>query len=73
MYRANFLLSKHDLIKAATLRLEATNNHYSDIFTTTAKAFGSKIDKKKSTGRSKVHKDMPKAGFDQMSKFLGAM
>ena len=71
--KASFLITKQNLVKTATLKLETTNNHYSDIFTVTAKAFGSKLDKKKTTGRSRPHKDMPKAGFDQMSNFLGAM
>ncbi len=73
MYKASFQLTKQNLIKAATLKLETTNNHYSDIFTITAKAFGSKIDKKKTIGRSRVSKDMPKAGFDTLATFIGAM
>ncbi len=70
VYKASFLLSRKDLITAITLKLETTNNHYSDIFIVTAKAFGNKI-KTKGVGRPK--KDLPKASFSQMSSFLGAM
>lgn len=73
VHKASFLLTKKELIKAATLKIEATNNHYSDIFTITAKAFGGKIDKKKTTGRSRPTKKLPKASFDTMATFIGAM
>jgi len=72
MYGAFFKLPKKNLISAATLKLEATSNNYSDIFTVTAKAFGGKIKKKKTMGRTKA-KTLPKAGFDQMAAFVGAM
>ncbi len=72
VYGAYYKLTKNDLITAATLKLETTSNNYSDIFTVTAKAFGSKINKKKTTGRAKT-KSLPKAGFDAMATFIGAM
>ena len=72
VYKASFLLTKHDLVLAATLKLETTNNHYSDIFTITAKAFGGDVKKpKRAIGRAK--KKLPKASFDQMASFIGAM
>jgi len=73
VYKASFLLAKSDLIKAATSKLETTNNNYSDIFTITAKAFGGKINNKKPIGRRKVAKALPKASFDTMASFVGAM
>lgn len=71
MYQAFFKLSKNDLISAATLKLEATSNNYSDIFTVTAKAFGGKI--KKKNGPRREAKNLPKASFDGMAAFIGAM
>ena len=72
VYNAHYKLIKKELITAATLKLETTSNNYSDIFTVTAKAFGSKIKKKGTTPRSKT-KALPKAGFDSMASFIGAM
>ena len=70
MYRAIYLLTREQLLKAAVLKLETTNNHYSDIFTITARAFGGKLKKTRTMGRAKK---LPKAGFNQMASFLGAM
>ena len=70
MLQSIFSLTKTELVTACTLKLETTNNHYSDIFTVTAKASGNKI---KSTRASKPAKTMPKAGFADMAKFVGAM
>lgn len=70
-YQGIFSLGKEDLLKAATLKLETTNNHYSDIFTVTAKAAGNEIKKTRGTGRAK--KEMPKASFDTLASFIGAM
>ena len=70
MYKAIFSLTKQHLVTASTLKLETTNNHYSDIFKVTAKAYGNKIKENKKVGRTKT---MPKAGFDGMAAFIGAM
>jgi len=57
-------------LAAIKLKLETTNNHYSDIFYITVKAFGGKIDKKSSAKEARKN---PKASFDQISSFIGAM
>ena len=48
-----------------------TNNEYSDIFIIIAKANGNKLEK--SGRRRRTPKKLPKAGFDTMANFLGAM
>ena len=73
VYRAYFLLTKGDLTKAITLKLETTNNHYSDIFAVTAKANGNKIDHKKSHTMGRPKSQMKKASFDQLASFIGAI
>jgi hypothetical protein len=73
MYRGMYGLSKDDLLKAAMLKLETTNNHYSDIFLVTAKAAGNEIKTQGSKSSGKPSKKLPKAGFDQLSSFIGAM
>ena len=70
MYQSIFSLTKTELVTACTLKLETTNNHYSDIFTVTAKASGHKT---KSTRSAKPAKTMPKASFDGLANFIGAM
>jgi len=67
-YKAMFSFSKETLLKAVTLKLEATSNKYSDMFTITALAFGNKPGKVK-----RQAKKLPKASFDTMASFIGAM
>lgn len=70
MLTATFRLTKQDLVRAATLKLETTNNYFSDIFTVTAKASGNKIKDQKSR---RPRKDLKPASFDGMAAFIGAM
>lgn len=70
MYKAWYLLSKEQLLKAASLKLETTSNNYSDIFILTVKAFGGELKNKPS---GKKASSLPAAGFDQMASFIGAI
>jgi hypothetical protein len=63
-----FTFSKKTLLNAVTLKIETTNNKFSDMFTTTALAFGNKPGKRKVPA-----KKAPKAGFDTLANFIGAM
>ena len=68
-YKAIYSLSLEDLRRAATLKLETTNNHYSDMFIITAKAAGNEIKKPK----QRAKKQLPEASFDTLASFIGAM
>jgi hypothetical protein len=68
-YKAIFTLTKQDLVRALTLKLEMTTAHYSDIFAITVQAFGGKIKKDKVQKRT----DAPPADFDTLANFIGAM
>lgn len=67
--KAIFLLTKKSLLAAIALKLEITNNNYSDIFDIAVRAAGGKVERKKVSAA----KSLPKAGFDQMAAFIGAM
>ncbi len=67
-YKAMYTFSKESLLKTITLKLETTSNNYSDMFTITALAFGNKPNKVK-----RQAKKLPKASFDTMAGFIGAM
>lgn len=69
-YKAIYSLSLEDLRKAASLKLETTNNHYSDMFIITAKAAGNEIKKPK---QRQAKKQLPEASFDTLASFIGAM
>ena len=70
-YNAIYQLSKEDLLKAAVLKLETTNNHYSDMFIVTAKAAGNEIKRSRQSRQAK--RELPKASFDTLANFIGAM
>ncbi len=71
-YGAIYTISREQLSKAAILRLETTNNYFSDIFIVTAQANGNKINNNKEFGRKAIKK-LPKASFKIMAGFVGAM
>ena len=66
---ATFSFQKEDLLKTITLKLETTSNKYSDIFNITALANGNTPEET----TKKPSKKLPKASFDSMAGFIGAM
>jgi len=66
--QTSFNFSKEVILDTIALKLETTSNKYSDMFTITALAFGNKPGKLK-----RPAKKLPKASFDAMSSFIGAM
>ncbi len=67
-YKACTSLTYEDLKEAAILKLEIATSHYYDIFKITAQAFGNEV-----KDSPKKKSNLPKAGFDQIAAFIGAM
>ena len=66
--KAMFTFSKETLVNTIALKIETTSNKYYDMFNITALAFGNKPSKSKTKA-----KKLPKASFDTMASFIGAM
>lgn len=70
---ASYLLTLNQLRTAASLKIEMTNNELYDKFIIVAKAMGNTIKSPTGKGSSKRSSELPKADFNTISAFLGAM
>lgn len=64
--QVSYIVTRHELLDAAKLKLKITNSKLYDIFFITAKANGHKT----SSGRKKRKDSLPKASFSQFGAFL---